>query len=110
MISPLAKFLDWSAIQYVAFTGPAKASSRGPKLEEVMQFLRSPEFITLDINRRRLNSTARLTSTFPRPVHAASRKMTWFVAGFTAAASNLLRILGIDWRTSMVVIEFNRET
>ena len=48
MIAPLAKFLDWSAIQAVTLMGPAHADKNNPKLEEALQFLKGPDFILSD--------------------------------------------------------------
>jgi hypothetical protein len=44
MIAPLAKFLDWSALQTVALTMPSDFM-RPPRLEEALEFLKGPEFI-----------------------------------------------------------------
>ena len=46
MIAPLAKFQDWSAIQAVTLMMPAGAENT--KLEEALQFLKGPGFITED--------------------------------------------------------------
>jgi pimeloyl-ACP methyl ester carboxylesterase len=42
MIAPLARFLDWSAIQFVALMKPDNVTD--PRLEEAIQFLKSPAF------------------------------------------------------------------
>jgi len=44
MIAPLAKLMDWWAIQYVAMMLPANACSN-PKLEEAIQCLKGPDFV-----------------------------------------------------------------
>jgi hypothetical protein len=43
VITPLAKFIDWSAIQAVALMMPANAYNR--RLEEALQFLKGPDFV-----------------------------------------------------------------
>jgi pimeloyl-ACP methyl ester carboxylesterase len=43
VIAPLAKLLDWSAIQILARTPPRNPGS--PKLEEALQFIKRPDFI-----------------------------------------------------------------
>lgn len=44
MIAPLAKFIDWSAIQVSTLRMP-RANGRNPRLEEALQFLKGPDFI-----------------------------------------------------------------
>jgi hypothetical protein len=44
MIAPLAKFIDWSAIQMLVRMPHANGGS--PQLEEALQFLKAPDFIT----------------------------------------------------------------
>jgi len=44
MIAPLAKFIDWSAIQAVSVMMPSD-SMQHPRLEEALEFLKGPEFI-----------------------------------------------------------------
>lgn len=46
MIAPLAKFLDWSAIQAVTLMMPADEANL--RLEEALQFLKGPDFIPAD--------------------------------------------------------------
>src|SRR5208282_3604475 len=43
MIAPLAKFLDWSAIQLMTLMMPA--IEHKPRLEEAVQFLNGPDFV-----------------------------------------------------------------
>jgi pimeloyl-ACP methyl ester carboxylesterase len=45
MIAPLAKLMDWSAIQAVTVMLPANAYKPNPRLEEALKFLKGPEFI-----------------------------------------------------------------
>jgi pimeloyl-ACP methyl ester carboxylesterase len=44
MIAPLAKYIDWWAIQVLAMLIPP-ANARRPRLEEALQFLKRPDFI-----------------------------------------------------------------
>lgn len=44
MIAPLAKLIDWSAIQALATLQP-RDQGRNPRLEEALQFLKGPDFI-----------------------------------------------------------------
>ena len=44
LIAPLAKFLDWAAIQAVTMMMPADCT-HAPRLEEALEFLKGPEFI-----------------------------------------------------------------
>jgi hypothetical protein len=44
MIAPLAKLMDWSAIQAVTLMMPPDCMQR-PRLEEALEFLKVPEFI-----------------------------------------------------------------
>jgi alpha-beta hydrolase superfamily lysophospholipase len=44
MIAPLAKYIDWWAIQFVTMLLPP-ANGRNPRLEEAVQFLKGPDFI-----------------------------------------------------------------
>jgi pimeloyl-ACP methyl ester carboxylesterase len=46
MIAPLAKLMDWSAIQLVALMKPDKPYN--PRLDEALQFLNSPDFVSAD--------------------------------------------------------------
>jgi hypothetical protein len=46
MIAPLAKFIDWSAIQAATLMKPSNAHD--PRLEEALQFLKGPDFVRTD--------------------------------------------------------------
>jgi len=48
MIAPLAKLMDWSAIQAVALMMPANTNN--PRLEEALQFLKGPDFVPAQEN------------------------------------------------------------
>lgn len=45
MIAPLAKFLDWSAVQATTLLLPANLYRNDPRLEEALAFLNAPEFL-----------------------------------------------------------------
>src|SRR5512143_2213150 len=44
MIAPLAKFIDWSAIQVRSLLMPP-LDPQNPRLEQAIEFLKGPEFI-----------------------------------------------------------------
>jgi hypothetical protein len=45
MIAPLAKFIDWSALQMAYAISPSRHAPRPEwKLEEALQFLNGPDF------------------------------------------------------------------
>jgi pimeloyl-ACP methyl ester carboxylesterase len=46
VITPLARFLDWSAIQAVTLMIPAQ--SHNPRQEEAIEFLKKPDFVPTD--------------------------------------------------------------
>lgn len=58
------------------------------RLEEALQFPKGPEFVSLTVNRHRLNSTGLSISAFLRLVPAISRKTMTFVGGFTGAPND----------------------
>jgi len=43
MLAPLAKFLDWSAVQATTLMLPANFYRNDPRLEEALEFLNGPE-------------------------------------------------------------------
>ena len=45
MIAPLAKLMDWSAVQAMTLMLPANFYRNNPRLEEALEFLNGPEFI-----------------------------------------------------------------
>ena len=46
MIAPLAKFIDWSALQMAYVVAPLRHAPRPKwKLEEALEFLNGPDFI-----------------------------------------------------------------
>ena len=87
MIAPLAKFIDWSAIQILTLRMPPP-DGRNPRLEEALQFLKGPDFIPAESQPARVefNGAAGI-SAFPRRDRATSRRTTSFMAGSTVARS-----------------------
>jgi hypothetical protein len=67
MIAPLAKFLDWLAIQHVALREPANAFRHNSRLEEALQFLKSPEFIPADSQPAQVECNGLRDFHFPTP-------------------------------------------
>lgn len=65
MIAPLAKLIDWSAIQAVALMLPANAGN--PRLEEAIQFLKGPDFVLTDSQPAQVEFNGSLHFTFPTP-------------------------------------------
>jgi pimeloyl-ACP methyl ester carboxylesterase len=65
MIAPLAKFMDWSAVQAVTLMMPADLSN--PRLEEAIQFLKGPDFIPTDSQPAQVEFNGALHFTFPTP-------------------------------------------
>ncbi len=57
MIAPLAKFIDWSAIQVLTMLMP-RDSERDPRLEEALQFLKGPHFIPTESKPARVEFNA----------------------------------------------------
>jgi pimeloyl-ACP methyl ester carboxylesterase len=51
MIAPLAKLIDWSAIQALTLREPP-ADGRNPRLEEALEFLKGPDFIPAESQSR----------------------------------------------------------
>ncbi len=69
MIAPLAKYLDWWAVQFVTLTLPP-ASGQNPRLEEALQFLKQPDFIPAESHAARVefnSGPAGLHFHFPTP-------------------------------------------
>ncbi len=65
MIAPLAKLMDWSAIQIVAWMTPANAYN--PSLEEAVQFLKGPDFVPTDSQPAQVEFKDSLHFCFPTP-------------------------------------------
>src|ERR1039458_6411002 len=66
MIAPLAKFLDWLAIQAVTVMGPPD-SMQPPRLEEALEFLKGPEFIPGDSQPAQVEFNGPRDFCFPTP-------------------------------------------
>lgn len=68
MIGPLAKFIDWYAIQVQSVRTPP-ANGRTPRLEEALHFLRGPDFIPAESQPARVELDGPMHFRFlsPRP-------------------------------------------
>jgi len=65
MIVPLAKLMDWSAVQAAALM--MSADDLNSKLEEAIQFLKAPDFIPADSRPAQVEVNGALHFTFPTP-------------------------------------------
>jgi pimeloyl-ACP methyl ester carboxylesterase len=65
LIAPLAKLMDWSAIQTVVLMTPADACD--PRLEEALQFLNGPDFVPKDSQPAQVEFNGSLHFRFPTP-------------------------------------------
>jgi pimeloyl-ACP methyl ester carboxylesterase len=65
MIAPLAKLMDWSAIQVTTLMMPA--NEHNPRLEEALQFLKSPDFVSTDSQPAQVEFNGPLHFRFPTP-------------------------------------------
>ena len=65
MIAPLAKLMDWSAVQAAALM--MSADDLNSKLEEAIQFLKAPDFIPADSRPAQVEVNGALHFTFPTP-------------------------------------------
>src|SRR5438045_4902927 len=63
MIAPLAKLLDWSAIQLMTLKMPA--NQHEPRLEEAIQFLNSHDFVPAESQPAQVQFTGSLHFNFP---------------------------------------------
>ena len=66
MIAPLAKFIDWSALQAMSMWRPLIAG-RNARLEESLQFLKGPDFIPAESQTARVEFNGPLQFRFPTP-------------------------------------------
>ncbi len=64
-MAPLAKLMDWSAVQAVALMMPAKACN--PRLEEALEFLNGPDFVPTDSQPAQVEFHGALHFRFPTP-------------------------------------------
>jgi hypothetical protein len=68
MIAPLAKFIDWSALQMAyAFVGLKHAPRPKWKLEEALEFLNGPDFIPAASDPARIGFDGPRQFKFPMP-------------------------------------------
>jgi pimeloyl-ACP methyl ester carboxylesterase len=65
MIAPLAKLMDWSAIQVMTLMMPAKEYDW--RLEEAVQFLNGPDFVPMDSQPAQVEFKDSLHFRFPTP-------------------------------------------
>ena len=65
MIAPLAKFLDWCAIQVL--TMRLRDNGRNPRLGEALQFLKGPDFIPAESQPARVEFDGSQRFRFPTP-------------------------------------------
>jgi len=66
MIAPLAKFIDWSAIQALTLL-ELNNNGHNPRLEEALQFLKEPDFIPAESRPARVEFSDLLHFHFPTP-------------------------------------------
>jgi hypothetical protein len=79
MIAPLAKFIDWSALQMAcAVVGLRHAPRPKWKLEEALEFLNGPDFIPAASDPAQMEFSG-------RRVRAKTRRTTPFMAGSIGA-------------------------
>ena len=68
MIAPLAKLMDWSALQAVAMLPSIRKCARGDsKLTEAIEFLNGPNFIPAESKPAELEFKSKIHFTFPSP-------------------------------------------
>jgi pimeloyl-ACP methyl ester carboxylesterase len=94
MIAPLAKFVDWLAIQAVTVMTPAQAQD--PRLDEALQFLKGPEFIPGE------SQPAQIEFDGPRDFHFPTPRPCKFLENNTVHGR--LYRCGERWRERPVVI------
>jgi hypothetical protein len=68
MLAPLAKFIDWYALQFVATFPSIRKCARGEsKLTEAVEFLNGPDFIPAGSKPAELELRSKIHFTFPSP-------------------------------------------
>jgi pimeloyl-ACP methyl ester carboxylesterase len=68
MIAPIAKFVDWCALQFAAMLPSIRKCARGDsKLAEAVEFLNGPNFIPAESRPAALEFTSNIHFTFPSP-------------------------------------------
>jgi len=65
MIAPLAKMMDWSAIQVTTLMMPA--NEQKPRLEEALRFLKGPDFVSPDGQPAQVEFNGPVHFRFPAP-------------------------------------------
>ena len=89
MIAPLAKFLDWSAIQVMTLMMPAKEYDW--RLEEALRFLKVRNFVSTDSQPAQVEFNGPLHFRFPTPSQANFRKTMSFMDGYAGLLPALAR-------------------
>jgi hypothetical protein len=87
MIGPLAKFIDWSALQMVYTIVPRSEW----KLEEALEFLNEPDFIPDASDPAQIEFDGPRHFRFPRRARAKSRGTTSFMAASIGARTQFQR-------------------
>lgn len=65
---PLAKFIDWCALQAAAMLPAIRKCARGEsKLTEALEFLNGPNFLPAESRLAELDFTSKVHFTFPSP-------------------------------------------
>ena len=68
MIEPLAKFIDWHALQFAAMLPSIqKCASGDSKLTEAVEFLNGPNFIPAESDPANLEFKSKIRFSFPSP-------------------------------------------
>jgi len=68
MIAPLAKFIEWSALQVAAMLPSFRKCARGDsQLTEAVEFLNGPNFIPAESKPAELEFKSKIHFTFPSP-------------------------------------------
>src|SRR5271156_3161402 len=67
MFAPLAKLLDWSAIQGVALRMPSDFMQH-PRLQEALEFVKGPDFVPTDSQPAQVEFNGSLDLSFPTPL------------------------------------------
>lgn len=67
MLAPLAKLMDWSAIQAVALMMRGDANGKDPRLEEALHFLNGPDFLPTESPPAQVKFNGPVHFRFPTP-------------------------------------------
>jgi len=97
MIAPLAKLIDWSAIQALSMLEPPP-DAQGPRLEEALEFLKGPDFIPVESQPARVEFNPDTSGHFrfptPRPCGSAENNVVY---------GRLYRCVG-NWQERPVIV------